>query len=383
MDARIDFGRWVQEASYDGVSDEWIADLARTLAASGQNLARREGTADVPSTGGPASLSTLLCPLFLRAAGFVVPKLGIPGRPAGGLDVMAQVGGYCTSLRPDQIERVLAACGYAHFDAEAEFAPLDREFFRYRQANAAQALWPLVIASLLAKKLAASVRVVGLDVRVAPHGNFGANAASARQHAQRFIAVSRCLDIESSCFLTDATVPYQPYIGRSEALWAVSTVFESTDSAWLAQHVEECRFIAAETTGYRDLVPRTILAHHFFENLEAQGADRDAFYDVVRSTAAAHAPAVTATTSGRVRYDLGLLRTTVMAFQGEPDGETAYPDLAGVRLLVPPGALINAGEPLVSVRCPPEMRDTFTARLSDCISIAPPKGERTVECINA
>ena len=296
---------------------------------------------------------------------------------------MAQVKGYDTSLRPERIERVLAACGYAHFDAEGEFAPLDREFFRYRQANAAQALWPLVIASLLAKKLAASVRIVGLDVRVAPHGNFGADAEIARRHAQRFITVSRRLNIESSCFLTDGTVPYQPYIGRSEALWALSMVFESTESAWLAQHLEECRFIAAETTGNRASVPRTILAHHFFQNLEAQGADPDAFYDVVRRTAAAHAPGVIAKTSGRVRYDVGLLRTTIMAFQGEPNDEKAYPDLAGVRLLVPPGALVEAGEPLASIRCPTEMRDTFAERLSDCVRIAPPMGEQTEECVDA
>lgn len=380
---KIDFAQWVQNASCPDVSDEWIADLANTMAASGRHLARREGTADVPSTGGPTSLSTLLCPLFLRAAGFLVPKLGIPGRPAGGLDVLTQIRGYSTSLRPDRIERVLAACGYAHFDAGGEFAPLDREFFHYRQTNAAQALWPLVIASLFSKKLAASVHVVGLDVRVAPHGNFGADKTNARRHARRFISVSRCLGIESSCFLTDATVPYQPYVGRSEALWALSTIFKGTDSAWLAQHVEECRFIAAETTGYRDPISRTALARHFFENLEAQGADPDAFDVVVRRTATAHSPAVIATTSGRVRYDLGLLRASITEFQGEPSEETAYPDLAGVRLLAQPGAFVEAGEFLASVRCPAEMRDTFVARLGDCIRIVPSKGEQTVECIDA
>lgn len=380
---KIDFARWVQDASCPDVSDEWIADVASTMAASGRHLAPRERTADVPSTGGPTSLSTLLCPLFLRAAGFLVPKLGILGRPAGGLDVLAQVRGYSTSLELDRIEKVLAACGYAHFDAGGEFAPLDREFFHYRQTNAAQALWPLVIASLLAKKLAASVRVVGLDVRVAPHGNFGADKTNARRYAQRFISVSRCLSIESSCFLTDATIPFQPYVGRSEALWALSTIFESKDSAWLAQHVEECRFIAAETTGYRDPIPRAALARHFFENLEAQGADPDAFDDVVRSTAAAHSPAVIATTSGRVRYDLGLLRTTIGAFQGEPNGETAYPDLVGVRLLAQPGAFVEAGELVASVRCPAEIRCTVIAGLGGCIHIIPPKGEQTVECINA
>jgi thymidine phosphorylase len=118
-------------------------------------------------------------------------------------------------------------------------------------------------------------------------------------------------------------------------------------------------------------------------DLEAQGADPDAFDNVVRSTAAAHLPAVVATMSGRVRYDLGLLRATITAFQGEPNGETVYPDLAGVRLLAQPDAFVEAGEPLTSVRCPAEMRDTFVARLGDCIRIIPPKGEQTVERINA
>ncbi len=63
------------------------ADLARSVASSGAQIsARASFSADVASTGGPTSLSTLICPLFLRAAGAVVPKLGVPGRPAGGID---------------------------------------------------------------------------------------------------------------------------------------------------------------------------------------------------------------------------------------------------------------------------------------------------------
>ena len=63
------------------------ADLATILAASGERLSVDGAVvADVASTGGPASLSTLLTPLFLRAAGAIVPKLGVPGRPAGSID---------------------------------------------------------------------------------------------------------------------------------------------------------------------------------------------------------------------------------------------------------------------------------------------------------
>src|SRR5271170_4830986 len=75
--------------------DEHIAQLAMVLAESGHVVRPQGGVthADVASTGGPSSLSTLLCPLFLRSFGSTVPKLGVSGRPAGAVDVLAQIPG--------------------------------------------------------------------------------------------------------------------------------------------------------------------------------------------------------------------------------------------------------------------------------------------------
>src|SRR5437868_14746215 len=107
----------------------WSAEdmhrLNKLLASSGTVLTCNENgpTADVASTGGPASLSTLLCPLYLRSYGFVVPKLGVPGRPAGGIDVLAQLPGYRVDLSEADVRRVLERCGYAHFLAGTQFAP--------------------------------------------------------------------------------------------------------------------------------------------------------------------------------------------------------------------------------------------------------------------
>src|SRR5690348_1284014 len=69
------------------VTDADLASLSSTLARSGEQkrFPSNVHTADIASTGGPSSLSTLLGPLYLRALGFHVPKLGVPGRPAGGI----------------------------------------------------------------------------------------------------------------------------------------------------------------------------------------------------------------------------------------------------------------------------------------------------------
>ncbi len=378
-----DFETWVHEALQPAITDEWIAALATKLAESGRKLdLAGDRIADVPSTGGPSSLTTLICPLYLRASGFVVPKLAVPGRPAGGLDALAQIDGYRTRFGFAELSRLVESHRYVHFEAASEFAPLDDEFFSYRQRTNSQALWPLVIASLLAKKMAVSIKSVSLDIRVSKHGNFGHDPISARVNAKRFIEVARILDINAKCYLTDGNNPRQPYLGRSESLWALFEIFESSESAWLAEHHSECRFIASGVTGQPAELSRNELAAIFYANVDAQGGSRSAFLDQIDRTRQQHQIGIVAERSGRLSYDLGHLRAAIVEFQGA--GRTGeYADEAGVVLLAPAGSLVDRGAPLMSVRCTPARRDQLIQRLGRAVLLSAPKGEDSVELIDA
>src|SRR3989442_918810 len=85
----------------------------------------------------------------------------------------------------------------ARVAAGEAFCPLDAQFFAWRQANGFQAVPALATTSLLAKKVAAGVGRVVLDVRVGPHGNFGRTHDEARAHAERLVAVAGHLGIEA------------------------------------------------------------------------------------------------------------------------------------------------------------------------------------------
>ena len=241
----------VDEACRPDVKDDDIAYLATTLGKSGRVpvVPGSRPTADLASTGAPTSLSTLLAPLYLRAMGCCVPKLGVPGRPAGGVDVLAQVPGYRVKLTNSEVAASIERCGYAHFLAGGEHAPLDARLFRFRQRSGTQSVPALVIASLLSKKIAVGLEHAGLDVRVAPHGNFGLTWDEARRNAERFQRVAAIVGVKAVCFLTDARFPYQPFIGRGEALVALKDTFSGLGEPALEQHTRLCFAMACGTTG--------------------------------------------------------------------------------------------------------------------------------------
>lgn len=135
---------------YDGILREpfnvgAIADLAINLANSGVSRSIDRTAVDIASTGGPSSLSTLLCPLYLVDRGLTVPKIGVIGRPAGGIDVLRTLRGYRIHLTRDEFDAVLSDASYAHVLAGETWAPEDALLFRYRQSHGTQATPALVV----------------------------------------------------------------------------------------------------------------------------------------------------------------------------------------------------------------------------------------------
>ena len=361
-----------------------IATLASDLAKSGQIMPRpHRRTADVASTGGPTSLSTLLCPLFLRILGWDIPKLGVPGRPAGGLDVLSRIPGYGVHLSLADVRTAIDRCGYAHFAAGDQIAPLDARLFAMRQDLGAQTVPALVIASVLSKKLAVGVQTVGLDVRVAAHGNFGNDMSIARENSKLFCRVASALEIEATCILTDASRPYQPYIGRGEALLALFRLFSGEANHWLKRHADQCCWMAFTTVG---VTPSSVTARTVYEafasNVEAQGGSIAAFEDTARDVADSHQYTITAPTSGFPTIDLERLRQVIVSRQKSAGEDGTYPDPIGVILLVEDTQLVSTDEPIMTVRTDTMTNDLLN-EMSACavMSEMPPPafGERISE----
>jgi thymidine phosphorylase len=368
-------GRVVEAALSNWLGDDDVAHLAQVLARSGVSLPVRGDAADIASTGGPSSLSTLLCPLQLRVRGLTVPKLGVPGRPAGGIDVLQTIPGYRAVLEPDEVRGLLDRSGYVHLLADERWATLDAKLFTYRQQSGAQGVPTLVIASILAKKLAAGATGAGLEVRVAPHGNFGANMEQARLNARRFVAVASLLGLRPIVVLTDGSRPYQPYIGRGEALIALDDVLQGSAYGWLAEHQALCLRMsdamvrAMGAAAILSIEPAELRRAHE-AMLVGHGASLAAFQArVVAVRSAARVP-VSAVRAGYVQYDLSRMRDLLVTRQREDPVLTdqSLPDPAGVVLAVRPGAWVKDGAELMSVRAP-RGDEGLVRALGECVSV--------------
>lgn len=356
-----------------------VAELALALADSGSRRPLEPDSVDIASSGGPSSLSTLLCPLYLVAKGRVVPKVGVVGRPAGGIDVLGTIPNYRVELSRAEFDACVTNARYVHVEAGATWAPDDAALFALRQADGTQANPALAIASLLAKKVAVGVDIAGLDARISPHGNFGRNLGEARKSADLFCEVGAQLGLRPVVVLTGATVPYQPFIGRGEALSALATIVSGrVVDGWLAQHASMCHRLADLVTstlpGSAEGTPEPpahLLSAALDANLTWQGAKRQDLEARIASVAEDPRRVVAATTDGYVHYHLGRMRDWVVRANKQSDRITAdgpaFPDRAGVRLLCPPGRWVRRGEAVLEVRgdtlaADPELDSMFVAR---------------------
>ncbi|MGX1641354.1 hypothetical protein [Sphingobacterium sp. NPDC055431] len=350
-----------------------IAELTKVLATSGETLKFSSyNTADIPSTGGPSSLSTIISPLILKEY-FAVPKLGIVGRPAGGIDVLAQIEGYNLKLSKKGIYEIIDKTQYCHFISNNQFAPLDSELFKYRSENGFKNVSGLVIASLLSKKVAVDIKNVCLDIRYSHFGNFGSSLKEAKELSDNFKQVSNLLGINSTFYFSDNAKLFQPYIGRGESLLAIYEYFSGSNSNWLNHHIEhECSEMVRNLTDKKIETSKfkSIIIKNFTENIIFQGGNITSFENVAKNIKDSHIYEFSAQKSGILIIDIMKMRDTILKIQNKYRNKgDEFPDPCGLVFLKNQNENIAQNETVLTFRVPENDLEYFKTELNNFITI--------------
>ena len=159
---------------------------------------------DKHSTGGVGDKVSLMLAPIVAACGGAVPMIsgrGL-GHTGGTLDKLDSVPGYVTKPAVDRLQRVVAQVGCAIVGQTAEVAPADRRLYAIRDATGTVESLPLIVASILSKKLAAGLDALVMDVKFGS-GAFMAARADADQLALALVEVAGGAGLPTVALLTD------------------------------------------------------------------------------------------------------------------------------------------------------------------------------------
>jgi thymidine phosphorylase len=159
---------------------------------------------DKHSTGGVGDKVSLLLAPIVAACGGAVPMIsgrGL-GHTGGTLDKLDSIPGYDSTPDLDRLRATVVRTGCAIVGQTERLAPADRRLYAIRDATGTVESEPLIVASILSKKLAAGLDALVMDVKVGS-GAFLPDRASADELARAIVEVAHGNGLATSAVLTD------------------------------------------------------------------------------------------------------------------------------------------------------------------------------------
>ncbi len=210
---------WLMAVCLNGMTGPETVALTRAMAASGRSLdlsALPLKAVDKHSSGGVGDgISIALAPL-VASAGLTVPMMsgrGL-GHTGGTLDKLESIPGFKVRLSVPEVESQLRAIGVCMFGQTEELAPSDRKLYALRDATSTVESLPLIVASILSKKMAEDLDALVLDVKVGSGAIFD-SIAQARELAKALVRTAKGLGVPTVGLLTAMDEPLGTAVGNA------------------------------------------------------------------------------------------------------------------------------------------------------------------------
>ena len=204
---------------FNSLDTEETAHLTESMAESGDqlDLSRIEGfKVDKHSSGGVGdSVSLVLVPL-VGAAGLKMGKLsgrGL-GHTGGTIDKLESIPGFRVSLTEEEFLKRIERTGIAIMEHTSDLVPADQKLYELRDVTATVKSLPLIISSIMSKKIACGPDGVVLDVKTGS-GAIVDSYQEAEDLASGCVGLGKEVGLNVSALITDMNQPLGSSVGNA------------------------------------------------------------------------------------------------------------------------------------------------------------------------
>lgn len=214
---------------FKGMSNRETADLTFAVRDSGQRLdfSSINGIrVDKHSTGGVGDKTSLVVAPLVASLGVKVAKMsgrGL-GHTGGTIDKLEAIPGFQTDLSEEEFLKNVNEIGVCIVGQNRDLAPADKKLYALRDVTATVDSLPLIVSSIMGKKLAADDDCIVLDVK-AGSGAFAKTVEDSKRLASVMVDIGKRAGKKMLALITDMDRPLGNAIGNTlEVKEAIDTL---------------------------------------------------------------------------------------------------------------------------------------------------------------
>lgn len=343
-----------------GMTDRETAALTMAVAESGgkADLSKIEGiTADKHSTGGVGDKTTLIAIPIAAACGVKIPKMsgrGL-GHTGGTIDKLEAIKSYRTAMPIEEFSAIVNKVGCGIIGQTGDLAPADKKLYALRDVTATVDCLPLIVASIMGKKLAVGANCIVLDVKTGS-GAFCKTLRETEELAAAMVETGRLAGKQITALITDMNNPLGFAIGNSlEVIEAVQTLCckGPADITEVSVAIATEMLYLANKGNYREckeLVRRALVSgaafDKFVEMVDAFGGSTEELHDTTKFKSADYLQEIKAKQAGFIaRIDTERLGVaSLLLGAGRQKKEDGIDYFAGIELKKKVGDAISEGD---------------------------------------
>ncbi|MBQ4586840.1 MAG: pyrimidine-nucleoside phosphorylase [Clostridia bacterium] len=317
---------------------------------------------DKHSTGGVGDKTSLIVAPIVATLGVKVAKMsgrGL-GHTGGTVDKLESIPGFNTGLGVDEFLEIVNRVGIAIVGQSAELAPADKLLYALRDVTATVESLPLIVSSIMGKKLAADDDCIVLDVKTGS-GSFMKTVEDSKRLARLMVDIGKQAGKKMLALITDMDRPLGFNIGN---ILEVKEAVETLRGKGPSDLTEICIALAAHMLSLaekgtyeecEDKVKKVIAdgsaLKTFADMVEAQGGDSRVIYDTSLFEQAKFSRVVKAEKSGYiVKVDTeGYGTAALLLGAGRNTKEDKIDFTAGIILSKKTGDFVKAGEVIATL----------------------------------